>query len=277
MSKLDDERGKLLTFKLTKDQIRNYMAPCYHSADCVVSVLSLIGDFDDSKLEILAKKSYGRGLYTQEYLNTIYERYSTKNYEKVFFRDINNIINSELKKNEFTIVGAVYKERGHAFIVGKNGNDLFVFDPQSNVYYNKPSEYLSLYSSFGLLYNTKEFHPLIPKVTLRKPKENNKSPFKRLRNSTYELEQVRKHDAKVDAYFSNKKHNRNETVTQLREEEEYGPQSKRRRLEDPNKYAWGLQKRRKTTRKTMKKTMKKTKRRGNIKRKNTRRDSKKYK
>jgi inorganic pyrophosphatase/exopolyphosphatase len=250
---LNDKRGKILTFKLQKGQLNDYMASCRHHMDCAVSVLEWIGTFDHSVIEKLAKKSSnGRGLSTEEYLNTIYKRYSTKNYEKVYYPNINKA-KSELKQNEFTIVGGLRDKMGHLFIVGKNdSNKLFVFDPQSNVYYNKPSEhneYLSNFSSFGLLYNTKQFHPLNSNLTLRQTKEY-KPPSKKQR--------IRTHEEQLEKEIKEEKEKDDELVNEF---------------EKMSLNARGLQKRRKTTRKTMKKT----KRRGNIKRKNTRRDSKKYK
>jgi hypothetical protein len=261
---LNDKRGKILTFKLQKGQLNDYMASCRHHTDCTVSVLEWIGTFDPSVIEELGKKSSNnRGLYTQELLNTIYKRYSTKNYEEVFYPNINQA-NSELKQNEFTIVDGQRDKTAHSFILGKNdSNDLFVFDAQSNRYFEQPLDYIrdQKFNLVGFLRNTKQFHPLNQNVKLRQTKEN-KPPSKRHRDSTYEQQRVLEHEQKLEK--------------DLKEEEE-----KDRDL--VNKFdklslnARGLQKRRKTTRKTMKKTMKKTRRRGNIKRKNTRRDSKKYK
>lgn len=248
----NNERGELLKFKLSKGQLNDYMASCRHDSDCAVATLEWIGTFDPSVIEELGKKSsITGGLYTQDILNTIYKRYSTKNYEIRYYPNINKAT-SELKQNEFTIVDGQRDKTAHSFILGKNdSNDLFVFDAQINKYFKQPSDYIrdQKFNLVGFLRNTKQFHPLNSNLTLRQTKEY-KPPSKKQR--------VRTHKEQLEKEIEEEKEKDDELVNEF---------------EKMSLNARGLQKRRKTTRKTMKKT----KRRGNIKRKNTRRDSKKYK
>jgi len=257
----DPRKGELLTFKLSEDQIKNYMAPCWHPGDCAPSVINFLSITDGSVIDKLVEKSNGRGIHIHEIRDILNKVYNKEGLHKITYdvatldRDLKNInsINSLINKNKITIAfGNRISDVGHAFIIGKNDkNKLFIFDTQNNSYYDNPTKYLTdqNISSISFIFKSKVAHDRELGVKLReKPlKDSSASKKQRIRTYKEQLEkEIKEEKEKVDKLVN-----------------EFEKMS----------IARGLQKRRKTT----KKTMKKTKRRGNIKRKNTRRDSKKYK
>jgi len=146
--------GKLQTWEIPPDKLNNWQRLNPHvekevATDCAINSLYLLGVIDNPDfakiLSDFANKDQ-RGMYGPEVLQLIYNKFNENNDSK-----INNYtmgfktdeeIREELKDDTYTIAGYLRDNgQGHVVILTKQGDIIFVFDPQQETVYCELTDY----------------------------------------------------------------------------------------------------------------------------------------
>jgi hypothetical protein len=136
--------GKLQTWKIPADKVDNWRrlnpsVPKDEATDCAVNSLYLLGVIDNPDYaNILSTyaNTNQRGMYDPEILTLIFNKFNEANDYKIINHKVGDNktdieIRKELQNNTYTI--ALYARSdysGHAVILTKQKNVMYVFDPQ---------------------------------------------------------------------------------------------------------------------------------------------------
>jgi hypothetical protein len=142
MSSQSVRRGKLMTWKVPQLTIKNWArlaanVPKEEAVDCVVNSLHLLGVLKNRAFsEAIATKvnKNQTGIYEHQIINLIYEYLNRKegvyNVENKTTAGIYPGDIRELRNGEYTFAVLRSKKMGHAVIIYKHNNRVYVYDPQ---------------------------------------------------------------------------------------------------------------------------------------------------
>ena len=147
--------GKLQTWKIPPDKINNWRrlnphVPKEEATDCAINSLHFLGVIDNpdfAKFLSDFANTNQRGIRGPEVLQLIYNKfneendYQIKNYTMCSKTD--SEIRSELENNTYTIAGYIRPggQLGHAVILTKQNNIMYVLDPQQETQYCELTNY----------------------------------------------------------------------------------------------------------------------------------------
>jgi len=187
------------TWKIPADKIKNWkrLNPDIHkheATDCVINSLDFLGIFDNKEIaEMLSKGANNKSLGVRDdaTLKMIFNSF-IKNGFKVYHRIIPKTfseIRKEIKNNEYTLV--IFRRgkgvAGHAVVMTKKDNVLYVYDPQQETCHSELTDLDDEIKGQG--YVSMEFLvrdkvkrlPSSTTIKLRKDKNLNERPTKKRR------------------------------------------------------------------------------------------------
>lgn len=189
------KRGKLMTWKIPKSTIKNWTrlssnVPKEEAVDCVINSLHVLGVLKNRVFsEAIAEKVNVKktGLMDKEILSIIYEYLNRK--EGVYSLETKTTAGlhranvDHLKNGEYTFAALRGIDMGHAVVIYKHNNQVYVFDPQQEQTCSEKildeQIKLGIYTQVDFLYYEKvaRYYPKTDSTTDTNTKKKQKTVF----------------------------------------------------------------------------------------------------